>query len=274
MTRTIKFLLLPIAAIAGIALLWGRDAQPAAAPVTVVAPPQPIVRWQVLLADGTDVKDAEHATPRVDTAFIGMRIDSIHNGGGGGLYLLAIDANAANNTPLLLEIPAKGLVFQGAPERRAGEGPMSYKKRMDEYRKAEASATSATLQAERQWRSARAAFLKSCQLLLADTYRQDNPEHKKSDVIGAFNKAFNILREVTAAGAAIEKAIVGFTDAVHNVKGRTLHPIPTDVAIIIVNPAAESTAMCLPDSAITLVAHPARVSDALAHGEASTTVHH
>lgn len=273
MTRTIKLLLLPIAAITGIALLWGRDAQPAAAPVAVAAPPQPIVRWQVLLADGTDVKDAEHATPRVDTAFIGTRIDSIHNGGGGGLYLLAIDANAANNTPLLLEIPAKGLVYQGAPERRAGEGPMSYKKRMEEYEKRAANAASATQQAQLQWQRARTAFLKSCQVLLADTYRQDNPEHKKSDVIGAFNKAFNILREVTAAGGAIEKAIVGFTDAVHNVKGRTLQPIPADVAIIIVNPAAESTAMCLPDSAITIVAHPARVSDALVRMEQRASNH-
>ena len=274
MTRTLKLLLLPIAAITGLALLWGRDAQPAAAPVAVAALPQPIVRWQVLLADGTDVKDAQHATPRVDTAFLGARIDSIHNGGGGGLYLLAIDANAANNAPLLLEIPAKGLVYQGAPQRRAGEGPMSFKKRLEEYEKRAANAASARHQAQLQWQRARTAFLKSCQVLLADTYRSDNPEHKRSDVIRAFNKALNILNEIDSAGGLVEKSIIAFTDGVNNVKGRTLQSIPADITIVIVNPSAESTAMCLPDSAITVVPHPARVNDALARRDASITERH
>lgn len=230
-------------------------------------------RWEVLLADGTDAKDAQFAVPVVDTAFVAKRIDHIRKSGGGGFFLLEIDSNAGNNAPLMLHIPAQERRELEALQRRDGEGPMAFKKRVDRHKKEQARAEAAFREEETLWGADRKVFLEDCRGLLERAYRKDHPEHGASDVIGAFNKAFNILREIRPVDRPVEKVVIAFTDAEHNLKGRTLQVLPEDVIIIVVNPSSESTMMCFPDSAVTVVAHPASVADALMRATGNTTSH-
>jgi hypothetical protein len=216
--------------------------------------------WIYLMADGTGDCRSTYNIPRLEITHLSRIIDSIHNWGGGRIWLSYFDNDSRNNPCVYLRVQAK-ITRPERPSSVSGETSFEAQDKLNEWRKRTANLIRDSISSEGIYLENKAEYLKQCDgILKTRVYVYDLKTNKFSDIIGGMNNAFKVIGSIPDTKPAL-KYLVTFSDLQHDAPDIKLEPVldrvPVGLSIININPAPGSSKKCTEE--VTEVESPERL---------------
>jgi hypothetical protein len=170
-----------------------------------------------LIADGSGSGLIKYAIPQLDTAKVKNVFNLIANNGGGRLYLNQVDANAANNELISINVPAipKPPVLR---EKLVGEQKYQYEKEEKAYDAAHKIYETKRDSIEQALKTIWNINLSKIQDLISNSYSKRTRVEDYSDVVGLLNSA---QRSLNVLPRNYLKFIVALSDLEHDTKSNS-----------------------------------------------------
>lgn len=220
--------------------ITGKEAVPPAASIKYL-------RDVYYVADGTGSGYTQYSVPKVEIPHLSRMADSIHQHGGGRLWLGYVDNDSKNNQCIYLLIP--GIISkEPGPSVVTGETSFEADDKKKAWEKRTANFTQDSVTHETAYQKAKEKFLGDCDLLLTKkVYVPGSSQNQWSDVIGSLNASFKTFKTISDTIPAY-KYVVAFSDLQHDAPrlkpAGKLDSIPNGVKLIAVNPSPGSSKKC------------------------------